>query len=335
MIISALSSQISRTTRQLACFVRHWLIPSNDSANNHLTPVDPYRCHRRHPSLQHVAMRVSAFAALMVFAPVTQAIAQQDNGGVTGLEEDLTKLSPELARDQWGWHLTRYWEFAGSYKIDGQPFLMLSMDLSLTDNVLWDPLTGFGSHLDHKQWVQFTAAHRQDKFVDVLAPGQGLDLSRNRTVIDQPAPGVGMPSCGPIFNDFFEVYESSHNLLRSFYAVAKVVDPLSVKYHICIEGGGYVDTKPDIEIEFATGLTFIGSLTDSTLLIVAVSKSDATVVRLDRGLQQHTSVGGRLFVLDAAGINAGLESLADIQDPTSRYRVFIAAIEAARKSGLY
>jgi hypothetical protein len=343
MEYSALSSWSLRTMTRLGRFVRHRQVTSGVNAIISRRSVDPYGWYRSCLDLQSAAMRVSALVVFMAIVSSTHATAQRGDADNAGFTEDLTKRSPELVGNQWGWELTRYWNFAGWYKIGGRVLIMLATDLNLTDNVLWDPLTGLGRHFDHDQWVQFTEAHRQDRSLGLLSTGQGLDLPANRTAIVQAAPGAGMPSCSPNFSQYFNVYNSSHDILRSFYVVSKIADPLSVRYRICIEGSrDSIDTKPDITIKFDTqgNLTFIDALPDGTLLflnlhLMSRSRNEATIVRLDNDLQQYTSVGGRMFILDAAGINAEIESLPHVQDPTARYRIFLAAIEAKKNAGLH
>jgi hypothetical protein len=289
-----------------------------------------------HRNLQSGALRVSALALLTVIAPVTQAVAQHGGSDLTGLTEDLTKLSPELAGGRWGWRLTRYPDVGYSIKIAGRVYLVLSTDPKKNENIIWDPLTGLGRDIDHAQWASLIEEHRQDSSTGILFLGQFKAIPNNRTLRYEPAPGVGMPSCSPNFYGYFAVHDSSQKLLRSFYVVVKISDPLSVRYHICIEGsGGYEMVKPRVTIDFESEQIWSYALADGTLLFVTGDKYGTTIVRLDDNLQQHTSVDGRVFVLNAADINAGLESLADIQDPTSRFQVFLAAIAAARKSGFH
>jgi hypothetical protein len=95
------------------------------------------------------------------------------------------------------------------------------------------------------------------------------------------------------------------------------------------------ESDSKITIEFDTGFTSSNSLSDGTLLFLTMDKYESAIVRLDDKLQQHTSVDDRVFVLDAADINAELGQSADIQDPTFRYQVFLAAIEAVKKEGLH
>ncbi len=245
MIISALSGRLLRTARRLAPFVRRWPVSSSLNAIIYLGSVDPDGCDRFLLNLRRAAMRVTALAVFMAITSVTHAVAQQVSGNVTGLNEDLTKWSPELVGRQWGWRLTRYKSFDASFKIDGEVYLMLSADIKTTDNVIWDPLTGLGRHFDHDQWVEFTDMHREDLFSGILSIGQHAAMSDGRIMEVSPAPGVGMPSCSQNFNGYYNIYDSSRRLLRSFYVVERVVDPLSVRYHICIEGSGdHVFIKP-------------------------------------------------------------------------------------------
>jgi hypothetical protein len=336
MKCSALNGRLLCKAKQMDRFIRQWIVQSGVSTIPHETWVDRFDRHLCSLNLQSAAMRASTFAMLIAIASPAPAIAQHTPGGNTELTEDLAKGSPELMGDQWGWRLTRYKEFQASFKINGRTLVMLSTDLQLTDDVIWDPLTGLGRYLDHDQSIKFIEAHRQDMFDGIYSPGQGTVISGDRTIEAWPAPGVGNPSCTPNFYEYFNVYDSSHRLLRSFYVVEKLADPQSIKYHICNEGSrGHVDTTPKVTIEFDTGLTTIHSLSDRTLLFTNTDKYGTTIVRLDKNQQQLTSVGGLVFVLDAAGINSELEPAGEIQDPTFRYNIFFKAIETAKDTGLH
>jgi hypothetical protein len=322
--------------KSIARLIQYLKVPNKVYSIIYGPLVGSYRCGRWCPNPQGATLRAGALIVFAVIFGCTDAAAQRREVNSSLVTENLTELSPELIGNQWGWHLTRYRGLDGLYKIEGRTFLMLSTDFNLMDNVIWDPLTGLGRHFDHDPWVQFTEAYRQEGSSGLLAIGQGLELPGNRTAIVRAAPGVGMPSCGPNFNQYFDVYDASRNLLRSFYVVTKIVDPLSVKYHICIEGSGrHVDTKPNITIEYDAGILYMGILSDGTMVFMDSNKNGTTIVRLDNELQQHTSIGGRMFVLDAAGINAELGPSPDIQDPAFRYRVFLRAIQAAKNAGLH
>jgi hypothetical protein len=336
IIIEVLSVWLPKITRRLIYCARHILILGSASSSVCRGSVEFDGRLRHHLNFQNATVRIGAFAMLLVTVPAMHAFARHDVGAATGLEENLKELSPELAGGKWGWHLTRYSDVGYSIKIAGRVYLVLSTDPQKKDNVVWDPLTGLGRHIDHDQWVRMIEARRQSLSIGILFPGQSEAIPDDRILRYEPAPGVGMPSCSPNFNGYFEVYNSSQNLLRSFYVVTKIADPSSVRYHICIEGsGGHLMVKPPITIDFESGQIWSYALADGTLLFVTGNKGGTTIVRLDDKLRQHTSVDGRAFVLDAAGINAKLGPSPDIQDPTFRYQVFLAAIEAAKKAGLH
>jgi len=281
--------------------------------------------------LRHVVMLMSASNALVVVcfveaATPREALCQTHGGASADLSESLMRRTPELVGDKWGWRLTKYKNVMNFFKVDGRVMILLSTDLEATDNVIWDPLTGQRRHLNSREYLQFGEEHRKHLISAALNLGQVLQISDDRTIQAWPAPGVGSPNCAPIFYQFFRVRDASGAVLRSFYVVEKIDHPASRKYHICLPGDGGREIKPKGLIEFDSEWLLFDELADGTLLFTSMDDEGTTILRLDENLRQHTSLDGRVFVLDADDINSRLEALPDLQDPEARYHVFLSAI---------
>ena len=124
-------------------------------------------------------------------------------------------------------------------------------------------------------------------------------------------------------------------LLRLFYVLEKLEHPKDFKYFVCPEA----ETKQEkhIKIKFEeTKDIFFTELFDETLLFFSIETKNTVIVRLDQNLQQHTSMGGRMFVLDAAKINSILlsEQIKSENNAQFRYDLFMKEIASVQNSGM-
>jgi hypothetical protein len=281
--------------------------------------------------LNYFWIRICVLGALIAIASTAKAVGQQVDMPGIGLLPNLTKWSPELVGGQWGWRLTKYKSLEDVYNIDGRTIVQLSTDQSSTDNVVWDPLTGGGDHLDHEASVRFIQEHGKDIQPAIIANGP-IKISGARVIVAEPSYG-NIGTCSPNFAWYYSVYDSSHRLLRSFYVVEKLVHPIVTMKLTCV-GGRPMTVEYKVHFEYDNELTWFADLQDGTIMFIRMDENGTTIVRLDKSVQQHTSVSGRVFILDAAPINVRLRSLDRFEDARFRYPIFLKEIEAARKSGL-
>jgi hypothetical protein len=82
-------------------------------------------------------------------------------------------------------------------------------------------------------------------------------------------------------------------------------------------------------IDYDTNVVFYVDLPDGSFLFFNMAEHQLDIIRLDSTLQQHTTLDGRMFVLDADTINHALHS-AYVNDPQFRYDTFLKRIKAAQ-----
>jgi hypothetical protein len=206
------------------------------------------------------------FSALMTLAmALTDTKAADlpvgDSDAVNNMTEKATIWSPELVGGQWGWRLTKYRYIDQAYKINGQTLLLLSTDINNTDNVLWNPLTGTGRHLDQGEYKRFWYERKNDMLLHNLFPVLAAPSSNDKVI-----PGLypaklfagrkiqlfGSPgqyfNCGIIFYSYYGVYDKSSRLIKTFYVLEKLEHPKDFKYFVCPEA----ETKQEkhIKIKF-------------------------------------------------------------------------------------
>src|SRR6266567_6365753 len=187
---------------------------------------------------------VFAFVLIAAFSVEVRADQQPIGGDAVVLAPDVTKWSSELKGGQWGWHLTKYGSLDWFFQIGGKTLIMLSTDMNTTDNVLWDPLTGAGLHLNHEEYERFTEGHKDDHYTigpdlytDRLFPLEGGRMIQ--TKISSP---YIANTCGMLFAYYLNIYGEGHiygedqDLIRSFYVIAKLRHPITVMRDTCAEG---------------------------------------------------------------------------------------------------
>ena len=190
------------------------------------------------------------FSALMTLAmALTDTKAADlpvgDSDAVNNMTEKATIWSPELVGGQWGWRLTKYRYFELAYKINDQTLLLLSTDENHTDNVLWNPLTGTGRHLDQEEFKKFFYKYKNDRLLYSLFPVLD-DPSKNekftpvlyqqkllygRNIQRFISPGQNF-YCSSIFYSYYGVYDKSSRLIKTFYVLEKLDHPKNFKYFL-------------------------------------------------------------------------------------------------------
>jgi len=278
----------------------------------------PLSCDRLH-SLWRTIIRMGLIGVLACSAFYTGGARADSSATVTsgGHAPNANAGQAELVGNQWGWHITHYKGISGAFKINGNTVLLLSATEG--DYVVWNPLTGDVHHLDGAGFDAFWSAHKNAR----VFFGLPMKLYDGRTIDYFPSPGQTF-SCHSTFFQYYRVFDQAHHLVRAFYVVSKLEHPEETLYHVCSEIG-----LPDrhIMIDYDTTVDFNIDLPDGSLLFFDGSVNALNILRLDRTYQQHTTLDGRMFVLDADAINNALRS-AYVNDPQFRYDVFLKQIKA-------
>jgi len=215
---------------------------------------------------------------------------------------------------------------------------MLSTDIKATDNVLWDPLTGAGLHLDHEEYEQFTKTYKDDHYIGMIDPDRfypSLGSRMIRTRVSSP-----YHTCGVLFGYYFDlfekdhIYDGDHSPIRSFFVIEKLPHPITVMRDTCAEGDSGPNPYP-ADFEYDTGLlTYYAPLRDDSILFIYFDGVSTRIIRLDEELRQHSSVGGHMFILDADRINAEFDASPRGNDSRFRYEVVLKKIDEIKAGGL-
>jgi hypothetical protein len=264
---------------------------------------------------------------LAVTCSGTEAAGEQ--GQAASIEsQTVVNWSPELTGDQWEWRLTKYRYYENAYKIDGRTFLMLSSNADPTDNVLWDPLTGRGLHLDTREYVQFRKGHADDW----NSPLHPFPMYGDRHLGAETSPGV--PMCNSIFDHFFVLSDSSgHRIIRTFYVARRIDHPEVKRYPVCFDGPSAETRSIKVEFEEIGCCLNLVPLPDGSIIFLSLFEKGLLIVRLDKDGRQYTSPGSSILTLDAATINAELRATpSNYSDPSIRYNIFQGAIRASQRS---
>jgi hypothetical protein len=264
-----------------------------------------------------------------IAGPCGDAHAASDTGKAGGIHSQmLLKWSPELVGNQWGWLLTKYRYYEDSYKMDDRIFLMLSSTIDPTDNVLWDPLTGRGIHLDTQEYVQFHEKHKNDR----NTPLHQFPMYGSRNLESKTSPGV--PMCFTMFDNYFALSDSaSSRIIRAFYVARRMDHPETKKYPVCFDGQSTKTRSIKVEFEEVGYQGFI-PLPDGSMIFLSLFERGLVVIRLDENGQQYTSLGRSILTLDAATIDTDLRTTpGSYSDPAVRYNIFLRAIRAAQAPG--
>jgi hypothetical protein len=252
------------------------------------------------------------------------------------LTPDITKWSSELKGGQWGWHSTKYGALDWFFQIDGKTLVMLSTDINVTDNVLWDPLTGAGLHLNHEEYERFIQSHKDDHYSSIpnIYTGRLFPIVGERMLQTQLSPPYTTGTCAILFGYYINIFDKDHDLIRSFYVISKLRHPIMVMRDTCAEGdtgpNPYpADFKYDAEIS-----TCYAPLSDGSILFVNNDGISTNITRLDKELRQHSSAEGHIFILDADPINAEFDASPHTKDSRFRYEVILKKIQELKAGGL-
>lgn len=272
-----------------------------------------------------------AAVSLAVASPAAQAADPSADSGIGDLTQNATIWSPELAGGQWGWSLTKYNIFNDSYKIGGNIYFLLSTNLffkSIPPNVeavFWNPLTGGGSHFSGDDISKIWTEHKDNR-IDVNNTKIQLNNGRNITTYLY---GNWFLRCGNIAFREYKIFDNKDNFVYGFYIVHKLDRPENIKLAVCREA-----EDPEIyptKVYFATDFYFIGELSDGTLMFSDIkitigdsARSNALhIIRLDQNFKPHTTLGGRVFVVDAAPINDKLNLSNPPENDLDIYNTFV------------
>ncbi len=289
-----------------------------------------------HSLRRRFASRVTTFGLLLVFAlvavaPVAKCLAAPTDSVDDEFNEDLASQVPELAANQWGWHLTRYKFLYGLYAIRGTLYLSLFSELNGDDGVLWSPLTGKGAHLNGSAFKKISIDYRQNYVPGVLGPL--TTLSDGRLIEQQYSPGAGN-RCGPLFSYYFSEFDKHKEFIRSFYVIVKTKNPFKLNYN-CAGEAGRVDIKNSLSYSYDVFPITYAELMDKTSIILnSVEGDGVTIVRLGQDFQQRTTMGGRIYIMDADPFNADVMAHRSNWDNNYRYDVFLKYVAALKENGV-
>jgi hypothetical protein len=273
-------------------------------------------------------VRVGILACMTVMCG--GAHAADDRGQSESIDsQNLTTLSPELVGDQWGWRLAKYRYYEGFYTIADRTFLMLSANVDPTDNVLWDPITGRGLHLNTLEYVKFHEKYESDRNT-ALRP---FPTYGNRHLGAETSPGE-VSMCYHMFDHYFVLSDASdRRIIRAFYVARRIDHPRIEKYPICYDGAS-AETR-SIKVEFEEiGYQNSVPLSDGSLMFLSLFEGGLVIIRLDKDGRQHTSVGDAILTSDATRINAELHATpGSDSDPSIRYNIFARGLRAAQTLG--
>ncbi len=145
------------------------------------------------------------------------------------------------------------------------------------------------------------------------------------------SPGQSFP-CSSVFYNYYSVFDDSRRLIKKLYIVQKFDYPKILKYFVCPEADAPQEKHIKAEFQIIPESWF-ADLPDGTLLFLSSDTNDRFIIRLDQNLQQHTSMGGRMFALDAVKSNDVLESEQNKSenDAQFRYDIFMKEIAFANK----
>jgi hypothetical protein len=285
--------------------------------------------------LQRYSVFIFAFVLTLVLSIEVRADKQPVEGNVVVLAPDITNWSPELKGGLWGWHLTKYGCLEWIFRIDGKTLIMLSTDINATDNVLWDPLTGAGLHLNHEEYEEFNQTHKDDQYLGVpeLYTDRLFPLGEKRMIQTQISPPYIANVCTMLFSYYFNIFNMDHDLVGSFYVLVKLPYPITTMRDTCAEGDSGPSPYP-ADFRYNTQIpTYYTALGDGSILFIIFDGVSTRIIRLDRELRQHSTVDGHMFILDAAPINAELDASPRSKDSRFRYEVLLKKIEELKASG--
>jgi len=279
-----------------------------------------------------------AFILVAVFSVEVRADQQPVERDSVVLAPAISNWSSELRGGQWGWHLTKYGVFDCFFRIDGKTLLMLATDINATDNVIWDPLTGRGLHLNHKEYEKFIESHKDDRYLGrpIINTDQLFPLGDERWLQTQLSPPYTGNTCGINFGYYINILGKDQNLIRSFYVIAKLRHPITVMRDICSEddSGPHPYRHPaTFKYDIPLFVNYV-ALRDHSILIVIYDGVSTRITRLDETLRQHSSVGDHVFILDADPINDEFTASPRTEDLRFRYKVILKKIEELKAGGL-
>jgi hypothetical protein len=217
----------------------------------------------------------------------------------------------ELVGGQWGWRLETYRAFDGAFKIDGKVFLLLSTDMRAESSVLWDPLSGEIRRFDHTQYLRFWSEHKPDFIWSSVSEFStfSIRLPDDRRLQSIPSPGQAF-SCHSLVFQYFAVVGKQGKTEPAFYIIRKLGHLRQVKYVSCPEAEE--SKEHHMQIRFVMDFNNAIALPDETTLFLGgILANRLTIIRLDRNFKPHTTLGGRVLVVDANQINNRLRPAAD------------------------
>ena len=234
------------------------------------------------------------------------------------VDEYLKTLKPVagfLSGDKWGWDLSDFPNFFGFYFIHGTQYVIAAKD---TDHVLLlDMDHGKAMSMNVSQEIDFDKVAGDSKLAF-----NGYTLSSNNVNMADGSHG-GTFSCTPAFGTYY-TFSNKNGLHRSVYLIVRYSHPVTTTYQTCFEGSTRRGQSYTLSLDGAFAEVSIAP--DGTPLLF--TNNTGFVLHLDQHFLQHTTLGGRIFLVDAQTANAKLDA-SQAYDPIVRAKVFESLIPPA------
>jgi hypothetical protein len=285
-------------------------------------------------------LTISTIVSTRALEAETSALGNQVSETSISKDRSGQNLSddPVMSQDdKWGWDLHEYKSVGPAYHLNHQVYILISKGTGSNGNVrccefqdsyIWNPLTGDRQHLDLNQRIIFENQHKSDVILSFLASFRGKSLESENRISTRYSPGFS-PKCYINYGQYYVVTTPSGEKLRSFYVIMKLDRPEILTVSTCqSESVGAVresitefEKTPIIQIvPLEGGGAFLWSIDEGFLL------------RFDQFFQQHSTIHGRINVVDADDVNAQLELSPDGLDPKARTIIFANALKTQSKN---
>jgi hypothetical protein len=239
--------------------------------------------------------------------------------------------------DKWGWDLHEYKSVGPAYRLNHEVYFLISKGTGANGNVrccefqdsyIWNPLTGEHQHLDLNQRALFENQHKSDVVFSFPISYRGMKLESGNSISIPYSPGFS-PKCYINYTHYYDVTASSGKEVRSFYVIMKLDRPEVLIVPICQPESVGVVREPITELRETPNLQ-IAPLADGGALFWSLDKG--FILRFDEYFQQHSTIHGRISVINADEINSLLEASPERLDPQARDRIFANAMTTSTQN---
>ena len=207
--------------------------------------------------------------------------------------------------NKWGWDLSQFQGLGGAYALPNGIYFLMGMPKQNPKGVgfLWNPMNGDIKSLPSPDFSLFERKNIGSLIYHnaMSAPvflGNGTEIRMNYI------PWSGR--CAIPFDHFYTARDKFGNVVREFYIIRRRYQPKTYTVRVCEDGAFRRETYTS-DVEDAAVL-FV-PLPDGSVLFSEPSKR--YLMRLDTHLQAHSSIDGRIFVLDHDPISRLIDNTND------------------------